>query len=195
MKSKDQPQSLGEPQTAEKRSRGGQPFDFNPEIKKRIFDGLCKGIPLTVICQPDDMPGITTVWEWQKKDAAFGESIARAREAGFDAIAMDALKIADNTDNDTIETKFGEIPNKEWILRSKLRVETRLKLLSKWAPKLYGDKITQELTGADGGAIKTESSHRISEELQDQILQRTAEAARLASGVTPPASFRGETTE
>jgi hypothetical protein len=38
-----------------------------------------------------------------------------------------------------------------------LRVETRLKLLAKWDPKRYGDKIAQEISGPDGGAIKTET--------------------------------------
>jgi hypothetical protein len=34
----------------------------------------------------------------------------------------------------------------EWISRSRLRVETRLKLLAKWDPKRYGDK---SLLGSD----------------------------------------------
>ncbi|MGC4017508.1 MAG: hypothetical protein QM755_23785 [Luteolibacter sp.] len=138
----------------------GRPSIYTDEIASRIIEGLCEGTPLTIICRPDDMPGITTVWEWGKKDPAFSEAIARAREVGWDVIAMDALRIADNTGeehNDTIETAFGSIPNKEWIMRSKLRVETRLKLLSKWDSKRYGEKITTELSGPDGGPIQTES--------------------------------------
>jgi len=146
------------------------------------------------------MPCDDTVRNWAASDPAFARDIARARESGFDRIALDAIAIADEvTDKDTITfTRQGEevsMPNKEWILRSKLRVETRLKLLSKWDPKRYGDKVTTEISGPDGKPIKSETSHRISDELQDQIMMRTAEAARIASAVTAPASFRGDESE
>ena len=40
--------------------------------------------------------------------------------------------------------------------RSRLRVDTRKWLLSKALPKIYGDKVTAEISGPDGGPIKTE---------------------------------------
>lgn len=89
--------------------------------------------------------------------------IARAREAGFDRIAADCLEIADQTGKDTIYGDNGARADTEWISRSKLRIETRLKLLAKWDPKRYGDKITQEHTGnlfdsllaaVDGSSLK-----------------------------------------
>jgi hypothetical protein len=85
----------------------------------------------------------------------FAADIARAREVGFDAIALEALAIADASEHDTKVVGRGEdfereVPNHEWISRSKLRVETRLKLLAKWDPKRYGDKIQQEHTAPEG---------------------------------------------
>lgn len=73
---------------------------------------------------------------------------ARARDAGFDAIAVECLDIADNTANDTIKDDEDGTPrpNSEWITRSRLRVDTRLKLLAKWDPKRYGDR---QLIGSD----------------------------------------------
>lgn len=139
------------------------------------------------------MPGITTVWDWQKADATLSERIARAREAGFDQIAMDALAIADNVDedadSDTIHTERGEIPNKEWMMRSKLRVDTRLKLLSKWDPKRYGDKITQEISGPDGSPLKSETA------ITPELEQRIIDAVEHASKVKPPGMFRGQEAE
>ena len=41
-------------------------------------------------------------------------------------------------------TEFGPRVNAEHIQRSKLRIETRLKLLAKWNPKKYGDKLALE---------------------------------------------------
>lgn len=111
-----------------------------------VLEGLSQGTPLTVILAAEGMPGYTTFWEWQQGDSVLSEAIARAREAGWDAIAVDALKIADHTADDTVLTEHGEKPNTEWITRSRLRVDTRLKLLAKWDPKRYGDR---SLIGSD----------------------------------------------
>lgn len=152
----------------------GRPSKFSPALAKKIIGGLSVGTPLTILCKPDDMPSDDTVRNWAKTDAAFSRDIARAREAGFDQIAMDAMAIADEvTEKDTIETAHGPIPNKEWLLRSKLRVDVRLKLLSKWDPKRYGDKITQEISGPEGAPIQTESNYRPSPE-DEAVIHRIA---------------------
>lgn len=85
-----------------------------------------------------------------KVDADFAERFARAREEGADAIALDALAILD------IEPEFAESWSENggsrhrdsahvsWL---KNRFEGRLKLLSKWFPQKYGDKIGVEHQG------------------------------------------------
>lgn len=93
------------------------------------------------------MPGYQTVADWKNSNPEFSVDIARAREAGYDAIAQDCLKIADETGRDTIIGENGDRPDSEWIARSRLRVETRLKLLAKWCPKRYGEKVEHEVTG------------------------------------------------
>lgn len=120
----------------------GRPSKRTPEVIARIIEGLSKGTPLTVICSADDMPTDRAVREWAENDPALSSDIARAREAGFDAIALHALEIADD--------RSGEAQ------RDRLRVETRLKLLAKWDPKRYGDKVA--LTGGNEGdaPIKSE---------------------------------------
>ena len=133
-------------------AKRGRPSIRSAEVEDRIIEGLSAGTPLTIVCKPDDMPALRTVYDWMDADEEFSARIARAREMGWDQIAIDALNIADEvTDQDSIETKFGEIPNKEWLMRSKLRVETRLKLLAKWDPKRYGEMIKH--AGADGGPM------------------------------------------
>lgn len=161
----------------------GRPTKRTPEVIQRVIEGLSKGTPLTVICEADDMPGRDAVYDWMSSDEELSRHIARAREAGFDQIALDALSIADNSERDTVLTdKGGEIPNSEWISRSRLRVETRLKLLAKWDPKRYGERIAQEITGADGGPLVTKQD--ISPDMEAQILR----IAALQQGITPPPS-------
>jgi hypothetical protein len=40
-----------------------------------------------------------------------------------------------------METEHGPRLNAEHVQRSKLRIETRLKLLAKWNPKKYGERV------------------------------------------------------
>ena len=82
-------------------------------------------------------------------------SIAHAREAGFDAIAEECLEIADETAFDTVINDNGYRANTEWISRSKLRVETRLKLLAKWDPKRYGEKVDVNHGGQGDNPVQT----------------------------------------
>jgi hypothetical protein len=92
------------------------------------------------------MPHPSTVRDWMGADEDVSRAIARAREDGFDAIAADALAIADNpmvgekvkldSDGKVVEKQTGDM-----VERARLRVDTRLKLLAKWDPKRYGDKI------------------------------------------------------
>lgn len=132
----------------------GRPSTFTQEIADRICERLADGEPLRQICRDEEMPAWRTVYDWKDADEGFAARIARAREAGHDAIAQDCLDIADETAFDTLQTEHGDRPNTEWISRSKLRIETRLKLLAKWDPKRYGERQTTELTGPDGGPVE-----------------------------------------
>jgi chromosome segregation ATPase len=72
------------------------------------------------------------------------EKIEKARELkdeGHDAIAIQALQIADDKSGDP--------------QRDKLRIETRLKLLAKWNPKKYGDSTQIKHADADGNKLDT----------------------------------------
>lgn len=133
----------------------GRPTIFTPEIADEIVERLSEGEPLRQICRDDRMPSWQTVYRWKADDEAFSRRIAGAREAGFDAIAEECLEIADDTDNDTLLTEHGERPNTEWISRSKLRIETRMKLLAKWDPKRYGDKIDLNHGGQGDNPLQT----------------------------------------
>lgn len=82
------------------------------------------------------------------------EQYARAREAQADKFADDIISIADDGKSDTYIDDDGNVrTDQEVIARSRLRVDARKWLASKMAPKKYGDKITSEHTGADGGPL------------------------------------------
>ena len=135
-------------------AKPGRPSTFSQEVADEICVRLSQGEPLRQICRDERMPAWQTVYGWKAAHEEFSKRIAHAREAGFDAIAEECLEIADETAFDTVIGENGDRANSEWISRSKLRVETRLKLLAKWDPKRYGDKVTNEITGANGGPVE-----------------------------------------
>lgn len=108
-----------------------------------IADYVSEGQTLVSACKTLGVP-LSTFYDRLGRSERLREMMEKARESGFDAIANDCLEIADDAALDTIETRFGPKPDKEWLARSKLRVETRLKLLAKWHPKKYGEKLQVE---------------------------------------------------
>lgn len=124
----------------------GRPSKNTPELRTEICERLSKGEPLAQICRDSWMPHDSVVRDWMRADPAFSLAIAGARERGFDVIAQDCLAIADDARNDYM-TKLAEDGDEkamaydaEHVQRSKLRIETRLKLLAKWDPKRYGER-------------------------------------------------------
>lgn len=80
---------------------------------------------------------------------AAAEQYARAKEAQIEALADEMLEIADNPTGDVYADDEGGMRlAPDVVQRSRLRVDTRKWLLSKLAPKKYGDKVDIEHTGA-----------------------------------------------
>jgi hypothetical protein len=126
----------------------GRPSKYTPEIARDICEKLSEGIPLRQICRQEGYPAWQKIYEWMQKDPELSGAIARARDMGYDWMAEECIEIADNATNDWMEEQDedGNISwrvNGEHIQRSKLRIETRLKLLAKFNPKKYSDKIVQ----------------------------------------------------
>lgn len=96
-----------------------------------------------------------TFVSWINAEPARVEQYTRAREAQADKFAEDIVDIADEV---VLETRYdGEdvklVMDSTAVARNRLRVDARKWLASKMAPKKYGDKTTQEITGIDGGPV------------------------------------------
>lgn len=112
-----------------------------------IVHRMSHGEPLREICRDEHMPHWTVVYDWQKTNEEFSLRIAQARELGEEAIAQQCLEIADDDTRDweMVRDKDGNVTgvkvDGEHVQRSKLRIETRLKLLAKWNPRKWGEKV------------------------------------------------------
>lgn len=90
------------------------------------------------------MPAVSTFWLWAFQDEAneISDKLVRARHHGIEALLDETIDIADETQFDTVKDDSGnDRPNSEWISRSKVRIETRIKLAQMLKPKTYGPKV------------------------------------------------------
>ena len=119
----------------------GRPTIFVRDIADIIIERLASGESLRKICSDEGMPAESTVRLWATSDRdGFHARYTRAREFQMDALSEDLLEIADNAKAD--------------VQRSRLQVDTRKWLMSKIAPKRFGDRVAMEHTGRDGGPIE-----------------------------------------
>lgn len=119
---------------------------YTVALGEAICAELSEGKPLRVICREMSVPW-STVYNWKDDHPTFAARLARARELGEAAIVEECLDIADDAGQDYTDTDRGPALDREHIQRSKLRVETRLKLLAIWNPTKYGPKIEQTHKG------------------------------------------------
>ena len=126
------------------------PAKKTPELIQTVLDAVSSGIPLEHVCKAQ---GITVQsWHvWRRADEELAIAHGRARDDGFDALAAESLAIIDAppervvtmSGEDRVESRI-DSASVQW---AKNRAEHRLKLLAKWDPRRYGDKIELEHKG------------------------------------------------
>lgn len=135
----------------------GRPSVYSEEVANEICARLATGESLRAICRSEGMPAESTVRGWViDNNNGFSAQYARARDLGLDCMADELLEIAD-TPQIGVKTKRAdgktEVTEGDMIEHRRLQVDSRKWFLSKLAPKRYGDKVTQEISGPDGGPV------------------------------------------
>lgn len=137
----------------------GRPTIYSEALALAICTRLTEGISLRTICLDEDMPSISAVINWLADGAheTFVAQYTRAREAQADRMAEEILEIS-NTPVLGIKTKTTdgrtEVTEGDMIEHRRLQVDARKWLAARMAPKKYGDRIKQEVTGKDDGPIE-----------------------------------------
>lgn len=115
------------------------PTTYTPERAAEILKRVAEGEPTAVICRSPLSDGTTvakeTFRDWRKVNEDLETAYRQAKRDGHDAIVERARKTARGKD----EAEGGE--STKDVQRDKLIVELDLKLLAKWDPKRWGDKI------------------------------------------------------
>ncbi len=140
------------PETKPSLVRPRPPVPRDPEIVDKVLARVAVGDPLAVVLREPGMPHYTAWYDWCREDAALGIAYARARATGFDQIAINARETARGRGESTQDTQ-----------RDKLIIETDLKLLAKWDPKRYGDKVVMTGDADNPIIVQTEGTELASE--------------------------------
>ncbi len=110
------------------------------ESAKSLMEG---GISLRSACKEIGVPH-STILSWVLQDDQEGgnlsDQFARARSNLRTIVAEDIIGISDDKADDPASRR--------------VRIEARLKVLSRLAPKRWGERIQAEHTGQDGGPMQ-----------------------------------------
>lgn len=143
-------------------SEFGRPAIYTRWVADQILEQLGEGKSLSsVLRTSDQMPSRSTVYKWIDENVdEFSIKYAIARERQAHALADELLEIADTPQTGvtiTTETDGSQkIIEGDMINHRRLRYDARKWLTSKILPKFYGEKVTQEVVGANGGPIQYE---------------------------------------
>ena len=96
-------------------------------------------------------PQLGVIYEWLKKDQVFNENYRASRVSMADFLSEEILEIADDSRNDYMqsldnngESTGGWKFNGDNVQRAKLMIWSRMWLMAKRQPTVYGDKVTVE---------------------------------------------------
>lgn len=131
------------------RQRTGHDSTYNETDAAEVCDKHAAGLPLAKVCRENPhLPALRTVYDWRDSNADFAARLARARELCEVNTELEILDIGDDGRNDYMEgvnqggTTPGVVFNSEHVSRSKLRIESRFRLLAIWNHAKYGNKTT-----------------------------------------------------
>lgn len=156
----------------------GRPSGYSQEIADMICERLAEGDSLRAICREEGNPSMSMVFRWMVQHPDFRAQYEIAREEQAECFVDEIVGIADEEqtsvrkDGEDFVVAFDSVA----VARNRLRVDARKWAASKLKSKRYGDKVTQEHTGADGGPIQHQN-------LDDAALE--ARVAALMAQVKP----------
>ena len=134
--------------TDSKQSKLGRPVKKpDPVIVENLLVHVANGGTVRAFCREKHNPSYNTIYRWLDKDKELMTRFTYvSRFLGARAIAEEALELVD-----TIPPVIGDGDNARmdnahvnWM---RSRADLRLKLLSKWYPQEYGDKVGIDAKG------------------------------------------------
>ena len=150
--------------------KAGRPPIYTKELADTILFRICEGESLRAITREDDMPNFSTVYKWVLDDEdGFTKRYASAREVQAANYAEWVIEISEEAFK-VAEGKPGTGEAGAKVMAKKVLADNVKWIAGKLDSPKWGHKTSTELTGKDGGAIKTESAPmELTPELQAEL--------------------------
>ena len=144
----------------------------DPLILSMLCDYVSEGTPLLHACDTLGL-NVRTVYGWIERDAEFRADMEAARAIGYDRIAEDILRIADDISGDEATDGRGNRKmDAEFVQRSRVKIDARRWLLSKWHRNRYGDKLEVETTNRTASYTLSDDPNEAAKQYADLIGER-----------------------
>lgn len=136
------------------------------KVADAVLAGMMSGLSLNKACKAVGVRH-STFLGWVEVDAELADKYARARSELIERMADELLEISDQD----VDIQDGK---KDWaaVQKHKLQIDTRKWLLSKLAPRKYGDRI--EIAGDETAPLKVEHAIDVSKLSTDALAQIVA---------------------
>lgn len=123
-------------------------------LAKKVLEGMHGGLSCFKACQAAGVPHSTFIG-WVNVDPDLADRYTRAREDLIERMAQEVLELSD------VDVGLQPDGKRDWaaVQKHKLQVDTRKWLLSKLAPKKFGDKL--ELTGDPDRPLAIQKIERV----------------------------------
>lgn len=152
---------------------GGRPPIFTPQILDEVLEWISKGKSEYGFFLQEGRPGWSTWTKYKREHPEFIAKYLWAKADGYQVWEYEIDKISHDESRDMQpDGKGGFKSDNTAVNRDRLKVDTRKWLMSKLLSKVYGDRVSQEVTGADGGPIQYEAIDRPQKESFQSWQQR-----------------------
>ncbi len=111
----------------------------DPETQNTIMEAVAEGTPLRAICKANKWP-YSYVARWIAENPEVNACYEAALAIWGDSLAQETPGIADDAEPST-------------VAHAKLRVDTRLKLASRWNRQRYGETPQIQINAASGSLV------------------------------------------
>lgn len=121
------------------KNKGGRPSKYNEELADRF----CRKVATTTLgleklCASDpEFPCADTIYQWRIDFPSFSEKYTIAKQKQADILIEEIMDIADTCANNYEN-------GSEYVMATRLQIDTRKWFASKLLPKVYGDKVQNE---------------------------------------------------
>lgn len=121
----------------------GEKLAKKDEISKAILEGMASGESTSAMCRKLGI-SVSYFFQWVNEDPILAEQYARAREIRADVYFEEMDQIGE-------DAVLAE--NAIQVAGLRLKADNLKWKLARMSPKKYGDRVQNELTGANGGPI------------------------------------------